>query len=66
MKNRDNIYLVVRVDAHARLRDHVCGAYKSETEADLAASAFMQKWIDRGWDDGSVKFEVHVTTFYDQ
>lgn len=65
IKNRDNIYLVVRVDTDWPRRgdSHVCGAYPSPERADEVADAFNQSWEDRGW-GAMAKFEVRVTTYY--
>ena len=65
MKNRDEIYLVVRIDDVGRLNAHVCGAYATLELADTQAAAWNQKWKDQGWDAG-MKFEVWTTTFYNE
>lgn len=65
MKNKDDVYLVVRIDDTGRLNAHICEAHSTWEAADLKASAYNQKWKDRGWDAG-MKFEVWTTTLYDE
>lgn len=65
MKNRDSIYLVVRIDDTSRLNAHVCEAHSTMEAAEEKADAYNQKWKDKGWDMG-MKFEVWTTTYYDE
>lgn len=65
MKNRDDLYLVVRIDGTSRLNAHVCEAHATLVGADQRAAYYNQKWKDKGWDVG-MKFEVWTTTYYDE
>lgn len=65
MKNRDNIYLVVRVaNWPVGAKAHICGAYRTAQAADETAAKYNQQWKDRGWDSEQT-FEVRITTFYE-
>lgn len=64
MKHRDNIYLVVRVSEKDG-SSSVCGAYSSLEDADNKADAYNQNFKDKGL-DMLFKFEVQLTTYYDE
>ena len=62
MKNRDSIYLAVRLNSDGRYS--VCSAHPDWLMADRVVAANTQTFKDRGWDD-IAKFEVWTTTYYD-
>lgn len=61
MKDKDDIYLVVRKEPSIT----VCGAYCDLILADMAVSAFNQQWKDKGWITEDI-FEVWSTTYHDE
>ena len=66
IKNRDNIFLVVREDLNwPHKSSHVCGAYCNLETAENTAAAYNQRWEDRGWDQ-LAHFEVKITTYYSE
>ena len=64
MKNRDNIYLVVRVSEKDG-STAVCGAYSDLEIADNKADSWNQQFRDKGMDI-LFKFKVQLTTYYDE
>lgn len=62
MKNRDNIYLVVRINEGGEVS--VCSAHSTFEGADEVVSANNQKWADKGLHDYA-HFDVWITTYYD-
>lgn len=65
-KARENIYEVVRVDAHTWIAEPhtaLLGAFSDLVEADNYKDACAAEWFDKKCPATS-KFEVRLTTFY--